>query len=101
MNNIIKYESLMERSIFSNLAAFENFAGNPGERRLHTRRLTVAICFFQVNGFFGKNNLPDANEEIIRTSILPNIEATDHGIERRLEVVPFNQTLTGIGWIRA
>lgn len=32
---------------------------------------------------------------IIATNILPNIEATDHGIERRLEVIPFNQTFTG------
>jgi putative DNA primase/helicase len=32
---------------------------------------------------------------IIATNILPNIEATDHGIERRLEVIPFTQTFTG------
>lgn len=32
---------------------------------------------------------------IIATNILPNIEATDHGVERRLEVIPFNQTFKG------
>jgi len=32
---------------------------------------------------------------IMATNILPYIEATDHGIERRVEVIPFNQTFTG------